>query len=124
MARFAKLNIGPDRTFNPTELSVELKQAIEQGIKDGWDEYLELKQNQLATREVTAADLFGTREHLTATGNIYLYRMAGEVLGIWGNSIEEAMYPSYYNDVDGNEFRCIRQRLLYAPLRARWIATG
>ncbi|MEO0435096.1 MAG: DUF1254 domain-containing protein, partial [Cyanobacteria bacterium J06656_5] len=103
MARFAKLNIGPGLTFNPTKLSEELKQAIEQGIKDGWDTYLALKQNQLATQDVTAADLFGTREHLTATGNIYLYRMAGAILGIWGNSIEEAMYPSYYNDVDGNE---------------------
>ncbi|MBE9067369.1 DUF1254 domain-containing protein [Leptolyngbya cf. ectocarpi LEGE 11479] len=103
MARFAKLNIGPGLTFNPTKLSEELKQAIEQGIKDGWDTYLELKQNKLATSEVTAADLFGTREHLTATGNIYLYRMAGAILGIWGNSIEEAMYPSYYIDADGNE---------------------
>ena len=103
MARFAKLNIGPGLTFNPTKLSEELKQAIEQGIKDGWDTYLALKQNQLATQDVTAADLFGTREYLTATGNIYLYRMAGAILGIWGNSIEEAMYPSYYNDVDGNE---------------------
>ena len=103
MARFAKLNIGPGLTFNPTKLSEELKQAIEQGIKDGWDTYLALKQNQLATQDVTAADLFGTREHLTATGNINLYRMASAILGIWGNSIEEAMYPSYYNDVDGNE---------------------
>ncbi|MEO0534182.1 MAG: DUF1254 domain-containing protein [Cyanobacteria bacterium P01_A01_bin.123] len=103
MARFAKLNIGPGLTFNPTELSEELKQAVEQGVKDGWDAYLELKKNKLATQEVTAADLFGTREHLTETGNIYLYRMAGAILGIWGNSIEEAMYPAYYNDSDGNE---------------------
>ena len=103
MARFAKLNIGPGLTFNPTALSWKLKQAVEQGVKDGWDAYLELKQNKLATQEVTAADLCGTREHLTETGNIYLYRMAGAILGIWGNSIEEAMYPSYYNDADGNE---------------------
>ncbi|MEO1396435.1 MAG: DUF1254 domain-containing protein [Cyanobacteria bacterium J06634_5] len=103
MARFAKLNIGPGLTFNPTELSEELRQAVEQGVKDGWDAYLELKKNQLTTQVLTAADLFGTREHLTQTGNIYLYRMAGAILGIWGNSIEEAMYPSYYSDADGNE---------------------
>lgn len=103
IARFAKLNIGPGLTFNPTELSEKLQQAVERGVKDGWDTYLELKKNKLDTREVTAADLFGTREHLTETGNIYLYRMAGAILGIWGNSIEEAMYPSYYNDADGNE---------------------
>ena len=103
MARFAKLNIGPGLTFDSAELSGELKQAVKQGIKDGWDAYLDLKKNKLATREVTAADLFGTREHLTETCNIYLYRMAGAILGIWGNSIEEAIYPSYYNDADGNE---------------------
>ncbi|AFY58917.1 hypothetical protein Riv7116_6590 [Rivularia sp. PCC 7116] len=103
MARFAKLNIGPGLTFDSAKLSGELKLAVKQGVKDGWDAYLELKKNKLVTREVTAADLFGTREHLTETGNIYLYRMAGAILGIWGNSIEEAMYPSYYDDTDGNE---------------------
>ncbi|MGR3280652.1 DUF1254 domain-containing protein, partial [Acaryochloris marina NIES-2412] len=75
MARFAKLNIGPGQTFDPTELSGEFKQAVEQGVKDGWDAYLDLKKNKLDTREITAADLFGTRKHLTETGNIYLYRM-------------------------------------------------
>mgnify|MGYP001791497831 FL=1 len=103
MARFAKLNIGPGLTFDSAELSGVLKRAVKQGIKDGWDAYLDLNKNKLTTGEVTAADLFGTREYLTETGNIYLYRMAGAILGIWGNSIEEAMYPSYYNDADGNE---------------------
>ncbi|NEZ56370.1 DUF1254 domain-containing protein [Adonisia turfae] len=118
MTRFAKLNIGPGLIFNPTELSEKLKQAIEQGIKDGWETYLELKKTKLATQDVTAADLFGTREHLTATGNIYLYRMAGAIRGIWGNSIEEAMYPSYYNDSDGNELNAsgdVRYTLRFEP---------
>ncbi len=131
MARFAKLNIGPGLTFDSAELSGELKQAVEQGIKDGWNAYLELKKNKLDTREVTAADLFGTREHLTETGNIYLYRMAGAILGIWGNSIEEAMYPSYYNDADGNELNasgdvCYTLRFEpggLPPAEAFWSAT-
>ena len=38
---------------------------------------------------------FGTREYLK---NNYLYRMAAAVLGIYGNSKQEAMYPVYYVD--------------------------
>ena len=39
--------------------------------------------------------MFGTREYLK---NNYLYRMAAAVLGIYGNSKQEAMYPVYYVD--------------------------
>ena len=42
-------------------------------------------------RQVTCGDLFGTRKHLK---NNYLYRMAAAVLGIYGNSKEEAVYPT------------------------------
>jgi hypothetical protein len=45
--------------------------------------------------KVTSGDVFGTREYLK---NNYLYRMAAAVLGIYGNSKQEAMYPSYYVD--------------------------
>ena len=51
------------------------------------------------TGEVTSGDIFGTREYLK---NNYLYRMAGDVIGIFGNSKEEAMYPFYGVDADGN----------------------
>jgi hypothetical protein len=42
--------------------------------------------------------MFGTREYLK---NNYLYRMAGAVIGIYGNSKEEAMYPFYTAGSDG-----------------------
>jgi hypothetical protein len=44
---------------------------------------------------VTAGDVFGTRQYLK---NNYLYRMIAAVLGIYGNSKQEAMYPAYYVD--------------------------
>jgi hypothetical protein len=44
---------------------------------------------------VTSGDIFGTREYLK---NNYLYRMAAAVLGIYGNSKQEAMYPMYLVD--------------------------
>jgi hypothetical protein len=44
--------------------------------------------------------MFGTREHLK---NNYLYRMAAAVVGIYGNSEMEAMYPVYAIDADGQK---------------------
>ncbi len=43
----------------------------------------------------SSADAFGTRAFLK---NNYLYRMSGAVLGIYGNSKEEAIYPVYFVD--------------------------
>ena len=51
--------------------------------------------------KVTSGDLFGTREYLK---NNYLYRMAAAVLGIYGNSKAEAMYPLYTVDADGQSW--------------------
>jgi hypothetical protein len=44
---------------------------------------------------VTSGDIFGTRDYLK---NNYLYRMSAAVLGIYGNSKMEAMYPMYMVD--------------------------
>ena len=44
---------------------------------------------------MTSADVFGTREYLKDN---YLYRMGAAVLGIYGNSKEDAIYPIYNVD--------------------------
>jgi hypothetical protein len=91
-ARFATIGIGADGTFNASTLTPEMRSAVEGGIADAWADYDTLKRDRLDTGQVTAADAFGTREKL---GNNYLYRMAGAVLGIYGNSAEEALYPGH-----------------------------
>ena len=63
--------------------------------------------------EVTSGQLFGTREYLQ---NNYLYRMAAAVLGIYGNSKAEAMYPLYSADADGQTLDgANRYTLRFAP---------
>ena len=47
-----------------------------------------------------SGDVFGTREYLKYN---YLYRMTAAVLGIWGNSKQEAMYAVYYVDGAGQK---------------------
>jgi hypothetical protein len=112
MGRFAKLDIGVGKTFDWDRFSPEIQAAVGEGIADAWAEFKELKKKADAG-EIGSGDAFGTREHLE---NNYLYRMAAAVLGIWGNSAEEAIYPSYYVDADGEELDgAHRYTLVFSP---------
>jgi len=99
MARFARIGVGPGKTFGARSLSPETKQAIEAGIVDAWADAESLKK-RVDAKEVTSGDMFGTRQHLK---NNYLYRMVAAVLGIYGNSQMEAMYPVYSVDAAGKK---------------------
>jgi hypothetical protein len=96
--RFATIGIGPEGSFEADKLSPEMRQAIEGGMADAWAEFNALKKDKIDTGQVGAADLFGTADYLA--GN-YLYRMAGAVLGIYGNSKDEAIYPGTSSDSTG-----------------------
>jgi hypothetical protein len=99
MARFAKINVGAGKTVDVSKLSPEMKEAIEQGIADAWADFGGLVK-QFDEGKVTSGDVFGTREYLK---NNYLYRMGAAVMGIYGNSKQEAMYPIYGVDADGQK---------------------
>jgi hypothetical protein len=99
MARFAKINVGAGKTIDVGALSPEMKSALEQGVADAWTDLAVVKQ-KFDTGEVTSGDVFGTRAYLK---NNYLYRMAAAVLGIYGNSKQEAMYPAYAVDAEGQK---------------------
>jgi hypothetical protein len=95
MARFAKLGIGPRGTFDAKALSPEMLKAVEDGMADAWAEFKTYKETELDTGKRTSADAFGTREFLNGD---YLARFSGAVLGIYGNSKDEAIYPLYFVD--------------------------
>lgn len=98
MARFEKIGVGSGMVFDVKELTPEVKTAMKKGIKEAWAEFAGLKK-KFEAGEITSGDVFGTRQYLN---NNYLYRMAGDVIGIFGNSKQEAMYPFYGLDADGN----------------------
>jgi hypothetical protein len=100
MARFARIGVGAGNALDVGALSPDMKTAMEEGIADAWVDFTNLQKEKIDTGEVTAGDVFGTRAYLK---NNYLYRMAGAVLGIGGNSKQEAMYPVYAIDADGQK---------------------
>jgi hypothetical protein len=97
MARFARIGVGAGKTIDVS--SPEMKTAIEQGMADAWVD-LEALSKQIDAGKITFGELFGTREYLK---NNYLYRMGAAVLGIYGNSKQEAMYPVYAVDTEGKK---------------------
>ncbi|AIY45880.1 DUF1254 domain-containing protein [Mycolicibacterium fortuitum] len=96
--RFATIGIGPDGDFDPDTMSKENLQAVQDGMADAWAELSTFQKDKLNTGEVTSGQLFGTHAELK---NNYLYRMAGSVLGIYGNVAKEAMYPVIATDSTG-----------------------
>jgi hypothetical protein len=98
MQRLAKLGIGPGQTFNANALPPELRQAVADGMADAWNKDFADFEKLRNARKISSSDVFGTREHLQ---NNYLYRMGGTVGGIYGNSRDETLYPSYYLDSTG-----------------------
>jgi hypothetical protein len=112
MARFAQIGVGADLHFDPASLTPEMRQAMETGMVDAWASFDGMKQQVLAGT-LTSGDLFGTRAFLN---NDYLKRMTGAVLGIYGNTKQEAMYPAYYADSRGQPLDGThRYTLRFAP---------
>ena len=77
----------------------EQRKAFEDGMADAWQTFNDFKKNDIDTGKLTSADLTGSREVLK---NNYVRRMGGTVVGIYGNSKEEALYPLYFVDAEGN----------------------
>ncbi|RJF94245.1 DUF1254 domain-containing protein [Sphingomonas cavernae] len=107
-ARFARLSIAPGKSFDVARMTPELRAAVEAGIADAWREYAALPS------QLQSSDFFGARETLR---NNYLYRMAGAVRGIYGNSRDEATYRGYQADSAGQALDGRRGRyvLRFAP---------
>lgn len=116
LARFARLGIGPGLRFDAHRRSPELRAAIEAGMADAWKAFDAYKTARIDTGEVVSGDLFGTRAYL---GGDAMRRMAGAVIGIYGNSREEAMYPAYFADATGRRLDGATGRyvLRFAPGR-------
>jgi len=111
MARFARIGIGAGKTFDPSKLTPQMKKAFEQGRADAYAAFAGgVKRMDNGT--LTSGDLFGTRQ---AMKNNYLNRWLGTI-GIYGNSKQEAIYPIYRIDADGQKLSgSNRYSIRFAP---------
>ncbi|WP_050028433.1 DUF1254 domain-containing protein [Verrucomicrobium sp. BvORR034] len=99
-AEFARVGLGTSTPFSLDTLKPEVRKAMEDGIADAWAAFKEYKETQIDTGKRSSADSFGTREFLDGR---YIDRMSAAVLGIYGNSKDEAIYPAYFIDSDKNK---------------------
>ena len=115
LARFGKIGVGAGKALDVRTLSRETRTALDEGMADAWAAFKEYKETQIDTGKRSSGDSFGTRAFLNGR---YLDRMAGAVLGIYGNSKSEAMYPVYFVDAAGQKLDGVnRYRLRFAPGR-------
>ncbi len=121
--RFERIGIVAGKPFNVAGLSPSMKAALEGGMSDGQKAIDELR----AKLGGNSQDLFGTRAFLK---NDYIRRAAGTQVGIGANSKEEALYPIYEKDGDGQPLdgKAGRYTLHFAggkfpPVNAFWSLT-
>lgn len=92
--RFATIGVSAGKTIDFESLSPEMKSAFGSGMADGQKEID-------ARRAASAGDMsnfFGTRAFLH---NDYVARATGAQMGIGANSKQEALYPLYEKDAEG-----------------------
>jgi hypothetical protein len=113
MVRFAKIDIGAGKPFDANALSPDMRKAVEDGMAEAWKVFKEFKETEIDTGKISSADIFGTRAFLNKD---YMKRMVAAVLGIYGNSKEEAIYPAYFVGSDKNRLQgANRYALRFAP---------
>ena len=127
-ARMASIGIGPGKTFDFKELSLEHKAAVLLGMKDGDDkvkQYLASGMKNINGWKV--GSLFGDRAFYDGD---WLKRAAAATGGIYGNDAAEAMYPMTRDDASGKPLDGSKHKytLTFAkgqlpPVNAFWSVT-
>jgi hypothetical protein len=104
--QFAAIGIGGGTPFDPGKFSPEMLEALGAGMADMRAAIQKKLEADLPFTDTTLAslDTFGSREQYEAAArrsnlkNFYVMRAMGTILGLYGNSGEEAVYPTYLVD--------------------------
>jgi hypothetical protein len=127
-AKLARIGIGPGKTFNFKDLSLEHKAEIALGMKEG-EKKVEEKVAGLG-KDINGwriGSAFGDRDFYKGD---WLLRAAAAKAGIYGNDAAEAMYPMVKTLADGSELDGSKDKytLTFAkdqlpPVNAFWSVT-
>ncbi|HEX4772984.1 MAG TPA: DUF1254 domain-containing protein [Bryobacteraceae bacterium] len=121
--RFAAIGVSAGKILDFKTLSPEMKTAYEAGMADG--------QKEIDTRRTASggdiSNFFGTRAFLR---DDYVARATGAQMGIGANSKEEALYPLYEKDSEGQSLNGAKARYTlrfapahFPPVNAFWSLT-
>ncbi len=136
MKRFAKIGLGTQDTFDINRFSPQIQKAIEEGVKEGFSE-IEAYLAKNANDPLMSAKIFGTRTFLNKSAKenyglatLFLPRAAAAHMGLYGNSGDEAIYPTYLVDAQGapfdasqNNYTLTFKKGEFPPVKAFWSLT-
>jgi len=106
VASFAKIGIGTKDTFSVATMPPEYLGSLENAVQQSVGEMRALN-DELSSDPLGSAKGFGTRAFLNQAAaamgqpNLYLPRATAALIGLYGNSGEEAVYPVYFVDNEG-----------------------
>lgn len=127
-AKLAKIGVGPGKTFNFKDLSVEDKLEVVIGMKAGQRKVEEAAKGlgkQINGWRISSA--FGDSAFYNGD---WLLRAAAAQAGIYGNDAVEAAYPMTRDDIDGKPIDCTQNKYTLTfpagelpPVNAFWSVT-
>ncbi len=103
----ARLGVGPEADFDFSALPAETQEALKAGMKECIAEIEALMAKNISD-PLVSGKVFGTREFLQQSAETNfslnkpdLLRSVAAYQGLYGNSADEASYPTYLTDADG-----------------------
>ncbi|MFV1987738.1 MAG: DUF1254 domain-containing protein [Gemmatimonadota bacterium] len=106
MARFARIGIGTPDAFDFASLDPAVAEAVEAGVQQGIAD-IRAAIDRYSGDPLMSAKILGTRDALRESAaalempDFYLLRASAAMVGLYGNSGEEAIYPAYFTDSGG-----------------------
>jgi hypothetical protein len=136
MKRFAKIGLGDEDKFDIKKLSPEIQKALEEGAKEGFSKMEKFVKDHTSD-PLVSAKIFGTRAFLNKSAKenynldeFFILRAVAAYRGIYGNSGEEAIYPTYMADGQGapldgaqNKYTLTFKKGEFPPVKAFWSLT-
>jgi hypothetical protein len=127
-AKLARIGVGPGKTFDFKDLSLEHKSAVAMGMKEGEakiDQYLSTGEKVINGWKI--GSYFGNRDFFHSN---WLLRAAGAKVGIYGNDAVEATYPLTKTLANGEELDGSKHNYTltfakdqFPPVNAFWSVT-
>ena len=136
MKRFAKIGLNGSGQFDIKKFSPEIQQALEEGVKEGLEAMKAFK-DTASKDPLVSAKIFGTRAFLNESAkenynldDLFILRAVAAQSGIYGNSGDEAIYPTYFVDAEDapldaskNNYTMTFNKGEFPPVTAFWSLT-